>query len=176
MTGKDKKSNWIYALGVLYVAAAYTFVFLSAYVDEVLSFLPFVLGIINLIVMLTVGKRLDRRILLNCAMLIKCSLIPFYMIGGGLVFIFLLSSFIPVPFMIFVGPAAALSLCITGWGILIGAAPFSIAYIVKACKEGVYGKGIAITAGIFQFFFVLDVISAAVLALKESKILKSVQK
>lgn len=169
MTGKNKKSNWIYILGVLYAASAYTFVFLSVYIGEVLSFLPFVLGIINLIVMLTVGKRLDRKQLLNCTMLIKYSLIPFYIIGGGLILIFLLSSFIPVPFMIFLGPAVALSLCITGWGILIGAAPFSIAYIMKAYKEGVHGKDISMTAGIFQFFFVMDVVSVTVLLLKEKR-------
>ena len=40
-----------------------------------------------------------------------------------------------------------------GWLGLLGAAPFSIAYIVRACSEGVQGKVLSVFAGIFQFFF-----------------------
>lgn len=179
------KSNRLYMLGAMYVIAAYTFIFLSAGVDKMelsesllslqnilkwlLGFLPFILGIINFIVMFTGGKKYDRNTLLNCVVLIKYSLIPFYIIGGGVILLFLLLTFIPVPVMIFVGPTVAFVLYIVGWLILVGAAPFSIVYIVKSYKEGVHGKILSVVSGILQFFFVFDVISVMILALKERR-------
>lgn len=182
---RNRKSSRLYVLGAVYVIAAYTFIFLYAGVDNMklsesllplqnilrcfFGLLPFILGILNFIVMFTVGKRFDRNTLLNCAVLIKYSLIPFYMIGGGIILLFLLFSFTPVPFMIFVGPTVALVLYIVGWLILVGSAPFSIVYIAKSSKEGVHGKILSVVSGIFQFFFVFDVISMMILALKEKR-------
>ena len=44
-----------------------------------------------------------------------------------------------------------------------------LAYIRKAREEGVHGRIISTVGMIFQFFFSLDVISIAVLSLKERK-------
>jgi len=79
----------------------------------------------------------------------------------------LLLMFTPVVIMVFVGPAIAVSLSVIGWLGLLGAAPFSVAYIVRACKEGVHGKALSVFAVIFQFFFSVDVIFVIILAIKD---------
>ena len=119
--------------------------------------------------MFTVGKKVNQKTLLNCTVLVKYGLIPFYILGTALILMFLLFSFIPVPFMIFVGPYMAIILSVVGWLILIGSAPFSIVYIMKSYKEGIHGKALSIVSGILQFFFALDVLSIMFLTLKEKR-------
>ncbi|MCB7305609.1 ABC transporter permease [Bariatricus massiliensis] len=179
---KKSKSNWIYVLGALYVVAAYTFIFLAAYISEIglneksgvisqwiIWLWPIILGIVNLAAMLITGKKCDRNQLLNCVILIKYGMIPFYIIGGGCVFLFLVFSFIPVPFMIFVGPYMAMVLCICGWLIMVGTAPITLAYIIKSYKEGLHGIISSVIAGVAQFFFIFDVLSIMVMAVKEGR-------
>ncbi len=69
--------------------------------------------------------------------------------------------------MVFVGPTIAILLSAIGWLGLLGAAPFSVAYIVRAYKEGVHGKALSVFAAIFQFFFTMDVIFVIILAIKD---------
>lgn len=56
---------------------------------------------------------------------------------------------------------------IFGYGILLGAAPYAIAYLIKSCKDGIHPKWLAVLAGICQFFFSFDVLAMMVLTLKE---------
>lgn len=188
-----RKSNGIYWLAGAYVFFAYTFwlwsfLFMTigaegpglwgdaAAVRNVAvlltSVLPFVLGIVNLIVLCVAGKRYTRAQLLNCTVLIKYGLIPLYLFGALAIAFSMFLSLVPVPFMIFVGPAMMLSLGATGYMILLGAAPFSITYLIKARREGVHGKVLTVAAGIMQFFFTLDVISLMMLAVKEKRWVK----
>ena len=135
--------------------------------------LPIVLGLINLAVVLILGKRISRVQLLICTRIIKYALIPFYLIGGFCIIVAFLLMLTPVVIMIFVGPTVAIVLSVIGWLGLLGAAPFSIAYIVRACSEGVQGKVLSVFAGIFQFFFTLDVIFVIVLAVKDRSFVKA---
>ena len=182
---KCKKANWLYILSIVYVIVAYTFIFISGYINQLelpdnlvpiknaftlfFLFLPIILCVINYIIMFTVGKKVNQKTLLNCTVLVKYGLIPFYILGTALILMFLLFSFIPVPFMIFVGPYMAIILSAVGWLILIGSAPFSIVYIMKSYKEGIHGKALSIVSGILQFFFAFDVISIMILTLKEKQ-------
>ena len=182
---KCEKTNWLYILSIIYVIVAYTFIFISAYINQLdlpenlvsaknafalfFLFLPIILCVINYIMMFTIGKKVNQKTLLNCTVLVKYGLIPFYILGTVLILGFLLFSFIPVPFMIFVGPYMAIVLSVIGWLILIGSAPFSIAYIIKSYKEGIHGKALSIITGILQFSFVFDVVSIMILALKEKR-------
>lgn len=50
---------------------------------------------------------------------------------------------------------------------MIGAASFSVGYIVASYKNGVIGRTIAVITGILQFIFVADVVSVIVLAIRE---------
>ena len=134
--------------------------------------MPIVLGLINLAVVLIFGKRISRVQLLICTRIIKYALIPFYVIGGFCIIVALLLMFTPVVVMIFVGPTVAIVLSAIGWLGLLGAAPFSIGYIIRACSEGVQGKVLSVFAGIFQFFFTLDVIFVIVLAVKDRSFVK----
>lgn len=180
-----RKFRGIYILPALYVIVAYGFGLLAyrlpgmeleKHMGEQLAtavwILPLTMGVINLIVVLGFGKRISREQLLHCTLLIKYALIPLYLVGGLGVVLFFALAFVPLPFMIMIGPVLAIGLCVLGWMILVGAAPFSIAYLVRARQEGVHGTFSVILAGIFQFFFALDVISMMVLAVKEKKWVK----
>lgn len=171
----------LYVMAILYVIAVYAMpVFFGIAADmkleKVQSFfmlLPFALGILNVFVVTVFRKKLDRISLLNCAVLVKYALIPFYILGGLAIAMLLLLTFTPVVFMIFVGPVGALMLAIIGWLFLLGAAPFSLGYISKSKKEGVHNSTLCSIAAVLQFFFTVDVISLMVLALKEKRFIKT---
>ena len=77
-----------YILPVLYVIVSYTFFLLTGFFDNAIKLqivsilLPFIMGIINLIVVLTAGRKWSRKTLLNCTLIIKYGLIPSYLIGA----------------------------------------------------------------------------------------------
>ena len=79
-----------YILPVLYVIVSYTFFLLAVHFGNAITLqivsilLPFIMGIVNLIVVLTVGRKWSRKTLLNCTLIIKYGLIPFYLIGGSI--------------------------------------------------------------------------------------------
>ena len=151
-----------YILPVLYVIVSYTFFLLAGCFDnaiklQILSILlPFIMGIVNLIVVLTVGRKWSRKTLL----------IPFYLIGGSITVYVTLMAFFPLPLMALFGLVTIVFL-IFGYGIRLGAAPYAIAYLIKSCKDGIHPKWLAVLAGICQFFFSFDVLAMMVLTLKE---------
>ena len=175
---KKKKFPVIYLLAILYVLSAYLGpVALLAMPDSDaasiitswLFWLPVILGVVNLIVVLAAKSKIERKQLLVCSMIIKYALIPFYLVGGLLIVLCLLLMVTPIVFMVFVGPMMALILGIYGWVILLGAAPFSVAYIVRSYKGGFHSKALLIISAIMQFLFTMDVIFITVLAVKERK-------
>ena len=98
-----------YILPVLYVIVSYTFFLLAGCFDnaiklQILSILlPFIMGIVNLIVVLTVGRKWSRKTLLNCTLIIKYGLIPFYLVGGSITVYVTLMAFFPLPLMALFG-------------------------------------------------------------------------
>lgn len=173
-----KKFPVIYLLAILYVLSAYLGpVALLAMPDSDaasiitswLFWLPVILGVVNLIVVLAAKGKIERKQLLVCSMIIKYALIPFYLAGGLLIVLCLLLMVTPIVFMVFVGPMMALILGIYGWVILLGEAPFSLAYIVRSYKGGFHSKALLVISAIMQFFFTVDVIFITVLAVKERK-------
>lgn len=167
-----------YIIPILYLIVSYTFFLLAALLDRtpVLQFLslllPFLLGAVNLAVVLTAGRRWSRRTLLNCTLIIKYGLIPFYLIGGYLTVIVTVMAVFPLPFMMLFGLVTIVFL-IFGYGILLGAAPYAIAYLIKACREGAHSKIIVILSVICQFFFSFDVLSMMILTIKERHLVKT---
>lgn len=183
MENKEKRGfHFIYIFAILYIISIYflpiLFVVIGMFPDKEYQiglwplWLPFACGVLNFLVVVIGGKRIDRVSLLNCAVLIKYTLIPFYIVGGLCIALMILLMFTPVVVMAFVGPMIATTLSILGWLAMVGAAPYSIGYIVKSRKQGVHGKALSVIAGICQFFFTADVISIMVLALKEKKCVK----
>ena len=167
----------IYLLAIAYVIVIYTILvsFIVLDGDKIrigVLWLPILAGLLNLILVTVFRKRISREELLNCAIIVKYCLIPFYMLGGLGVLGVLILSVIPVPFMIFMGLAAVLML-VYGWIVMICSAPFSIAYIAASYKEGRHNKILLVIAGIMQFFFTVDVISIMFLAIKENKWVKT---
>ena len=119
-----------------------------------------------MIVVLTAGRKWSRKTLLNCTLIIKYGLIPFYLVGGSITVYVTLMAFFPLPLMALFGLVTIVFL-ILGYGILLGAAPYAIAYLIKSWKDGVHPKWLAVLAGICQFFFSFDVLAMMVLTLKE---------
>ena len=120
----------IYLLAIAYVIVIYTILvsFIVLDDDEIrigVLWLPILAGLLNLILVMVLRKRLSREELLNCAIIVKYCLIPFYMLGGLGVLGVLILSVIPVPFMIFMGLAAVLML-VYGWIVMICSARFRL--------------------------------------------------
>lgn len=161
-----------YILPVGYVVVSYTFFLLAGFFDntmelQILSILlPFIMGIINLIVVLTAGRKWSRKTLLNCTLIIKYGLIPFYLLGGSITVYVTMMALFPLPLMALFGLVTIVFL-IFGYGILLGSAPYAISYLIKSRKDGVHPKWLAILGGICQFFFSFDVLAMMVLTLKE---------
>ena len=151
-----------YLIPILYVIVSYTFFLLPGLFDQVVelqiisALLPFLMGVVNLIVVLTVGRKWSRKTLLNCTLIIKYGLIPFYLIGGCITISVTLAALFPLPLMVLFGLVTVVFL-IFGYGILLGAAPYAIAYLIKSCKEGRHSKAVVILSGICQFLFSFDV-------------------
>lgn len=99
----------IYILPVLYVIVSYTFFLLAVCFGNAITLqivsilLPFIMGGVNLIVVLTVGRKWSRKTLLNCTLIIKYGLIPFYLIGGSITVYVTLMAFFPLPLMALFG-------------------------------------------------------------------------
>ena len=178
----EKGFHPIYILAGLYTLSIYMFPVIFFAVNMKLENknsiqmwplgLPIILGMINLLVVILFKNKIGRIRLLNCAILIKYTLIPFYFIGGLAIAIALLLMFTPVVIMVFVGPMVAIVFSILGWIAIVGAAPFSIGYIGMSYKEGTHRKFLSVLVGILQFFFTVDVLSIMILALKEKRCVK----
>lgn len=178
MNETKKASGAIYIVPIVYVLGMYLMPVmlgvpsnaegsLDSSISGWILALPIILGLVNLSVVLILGEKISRGQLLICTRIIKYALIPFYIIGGLCIAVALLLMFTPVVIMVFVGPTIAVLLSVIGWLGLLGAAPFSVAYIVRACKEGVHGKALSVFAAIFQFFFSMDVFFVIILAIKD---------
>lgn len=171
---KSKNLRVFYIFPLLYVVSVYLspifyfnseeFPFLSYFM-----YAPFIFGVLNIIVSIKCCKSEYIDIMLNSVVLIKYSMIPFFVIGGILVFGSLLLSFIPVPFMIFFGPTMAFMECVIGWLILALEAPYTISYLCLSQKAGIRPKSMTILHSVCQFFFFLDVFDVMYLTLKERK-------
>ena len=161
-----------YILPAGYVVVSYTFFLLAGFFDNTMELqifsilLPFIMGIINLIVVLTAGRKWSRKTLLNCTLIIKYGLIPFYLLGGSITVYVTMMALFPLPLMALLGLVTIVFL-IFGYGILLGSAPYAISYLIKSRKDGVHPKWLAILGGICQFFFSFDVLAMMVLTLKE---------
>ena len=161
-----------YLFPILYLIVSYTFFLLAGCFDNRIALqflsllLPFIMSIVNLIVVLTIGRKWPRKTLLNCTLIIKYGLIPFYLIGGSATIFVTLMALFPLPLMALFGLFIVFFLMF-GYGILLGAAPYSIAYLIKSYQDGIHPKWLVIVAGICQFFFSFDVLIMMVLTFKE---------
>lgn len=163
-----------YIFPLLYVLSIYLMpAYLSIQIEGIdlacLIFLPFVFGILNIIAAVKFCKPENRNIMLNATVLVKYALIPFFALGGIAITIFLLLSFIPVPFMIFAGPMVFLLGIIYGWFVLAFEAPYTISYVRLSSEANTLSKAMMVVHVILQFFFFVDVVDVMFLALKARK-------
>lgn len=163
-----------YIFPILYVVSVYCSPILAGLEQLVPAaayfiFLPFVFGGLNIVAAVNYCKPENRIMMLNAAVLVKYALIPFYIFGGFLIIIGALMTFIPVPFMIFVGPMLAVLGTAFGWLILAFGSPYTIAYLRLSSKTKIRPAVMAVLHSVLQFFFTLDVIDVMILTLKERK-------
>lgn len=173
MEQKSSPSKWFCCLPIAYVLIAYSYIFIPiltsrngifplsrAPLPRVLNILfncrLLIFAVLNLTITVRQAKKLSREQLFNCAVLVKYSLIPLYLFGSFLILAFVIVSFFPLPGVILLGPVMALAISLGGWLILLGGAPFSIAYLLKAKNSGALNTPGAIAAILMQFFFVVD--------------------
>lgn len=170
---KSKNLHGVYVFPILYVVSLYLFpVFSSSENFPILSYFkytPFIFGILNIIIAVRCCKPKYHHIMLNCAVLVKFALIPFFVMGGILIIASFLISFIPVPFMLFFGPMVAFILCGIGWLILALGTPYTISYLHLSQKAGIRSKAMAVLHSILQFFFFIDIFDIMYLTFKENK-------
>ncbi len=175
------RSRALYTAAILYVISAYAFPFIFFAIQKseegtdkyspavmIPLLMPLIFGMVNLITVI-LHRDLDAEVFFTCAVLIKYALIPFYIFGGLCIALAILFMFTPVVIMVFVGPVIATTLSVMGWIVLICGAPFPIAYLVKAAKQGLHPVPICIASGIAQFFFTFDVLSVMLLAVTSGK-------
>ncbi|MCM1180345.1 MAG: hypothetical protein NC347_08830 [Clostridium sp.] len=175
---QKKGFHHICAAALMYVLSIYLVpIIVSAFLTLVdkdmivysLFLIPVILGIVNIIVSVKCCKPGNRIMLLNAAVLVKYSLIPFFIFNGFASALFLLLTFSPVPFMIFVAPGASVMLWIVGWFVMALGMPYTISYLCVSAREKLRSKGMVIIHSLTQFFFVVDVIDVMVLTMKEHK-------
>lgn len=131
--------------------------------------IPVFLGIINTIYIKINFEKISRATLLRCAIIVKYMLIPMYKVGALMIALFFLLIFTPVVIMIFVSPFIISLLSAYGYLTLLAGNAFSLAYIRKAKEEGVHSTFLCKLGKIFQFFFAIDIVSLAILSMKEKK-------
>lgn len=131
--------------------------------------LPFIMGIVNAIFLGTNRFYISRETMLKSAIIVKYSLIPLYIVGGVINAVFLLLTFSPVVVMLFIAPFVVMALSIYGYITMVGGSVFSLAYILRAKNEGVHGGFLSVVGMLCQFLFTVDVVSMAILTLKEKK-------
>ena len=166
-----------YAMPALYLAACYASIPLmfllgggEGGLQPAALLLPIAAGIAGLVLVLTEGRKWPRETLLNCALAIKYGLIPFYLVGWTLTALILLIAVAPAPMLVLpIGAVATLY----GYAVLLGGAPYAIAYIVRSRKEGALARGLAALCGACQFLFALDVLAVMALALRERHAVKT---
>lgn len=170
---KNIKLNSMHILAFSYVFSVYFTIVLFYLISSPdiywILFIPAIVAFISLIVLIKNRNDLDSTSLLDCTIIIKYGLVPFYLVGFFGIVTSLLLSLIPVPFMIIAGPATAILLTVIGYMVLLGSSVFSISYIVKAYKEQKFNLISMILSLISQFIFILDVLSVMILAFKENK-------
>ena len=136
------------------------------------------LTIANIVISIVYRRRIDRRYFLGASIILKYGLIPYFIVGGLLIFIFFLLIFTPVVIMIFVSPPIIITLLFLGWFSMSESAPFMIVYFVNAAKESaktgkkshkIGGILYAVFGGIMQMFFCLDVLAAEIACYKERR-------
>lgn len=178
-TNQKKRFHYIYVISLMYVLSLYLVPVIASILMSMdiniggyIFFIPIIIGIANFVVSIKNCSPGNRIILLNAAVLTKYALIPFFIINQCLIVIFLLFTFIPVPFMIFMGPMGSLFLLVVGWFVMVLGTPYTISYLCISAKEKLRPKGMAIIHSLLQFFFVVDVIDVMVLTLKERKWIK----
>lgn len=173
---QNKGFHYIYVISLIYVLSiylvpviAFTLISMDIKIADNLFWLPVIIGIVIFVASIKCCKPGNRIVLLNAAVLIKYGLIPFFIINQCLSVILLLFTFIPVPFMIFVGPTGFLILSVVGWFVLALGAPVTISYLCVTAKEKLRSKGMVVLHSLLQYFFVADVIDLMILTLKERK-------
>ena len=156
-----KRFHPIYILSILYALFlyCYTVLFFSSvnFDIEYLLAVPIAFLIIEIIICTVFKNRISKTQALTAAVIIKYSLIPFFLVGGA---------FTAIMFLFPTG-GMVIALPITGWIIMVCGSPFAITYYIKAHKENSSLSPLKIFGIVCQFFFSADVFAVMISSIRE---------
>lgn len=176
---ETRKRQLFYIFPVLYIISVYMS-FISFFTEaripfmHYFAFMPFIFGILNIIMSARCCKPEYYNIMFSSCILVKYCMVPFFVAGGFLIAGSFISGILfPLPPMLIVGFAQAAILSVAGWLVLAFEAPYAISYLVLSYKSGRRPKGMAVLHSILQFFFTADVIDIIFLSFKDHKCVKT---
>lgn len=176
MQQSDQRKGFrlFYLFPLLYIISVYllaVFVLMedNGGIASYLKYLPLLFGFVNIVVSIVFCKAENRIMMLNATVMVKYALIPFFIVGGIVVIASFFLSFIPVPFMIFLGPMITAIGAVGGWVVLALEAPYAIAYLRLSSKAKIRSKAMTIFHSLLQFFFTIDVIDVMILTWRENR-------
>lgn len=176
---ETSKHHLFYIFPILYIISVYM-AFLSFFTEARMPFMhyfvfiPFIFGILNIIISVRYCKPEYYNIMFSSCILVKYCMVPFFIAGGFLVAGSFISGILfPMPPMLIVGFAQASILCIAGWLVLAFGAPYAISYLVLSQKSGRSPKGMVVLHSILQFFFTADVIDIIFLSFRDHRCIKA---
>ena len=158
---------------VAYIVPIIPIVTKGAIVSIAFVAVPVCLGIFNGVYLKKNRNFITREVLLQCTIRVKYLLIPMYVVGGLLNTCLIFLTFSPVIIYLFVGPVLVALLSAYGYMIMLGGSAFSFSYIKKSKQDGTHSRIICIATSVLQLVFTFDVLSVAVLAIKEKKYCRS---
>lgn len=165
---ESKRFHPIYIFSILYALFVYSYPFLFfsdidfAFDIEYLLAVPAVFALIEALVCIVFKKNISKEEAFTAAIILKYSLIPFFIAGGA---------FTAVMFLFPTG-GMVIALPVTGWIVMACGAPFAAAYYVKSYKESRSLSPLKIFGIICQFFFCADVLALMISSIRENRFKK----
>ncbi len=163
---EHKKFHPIYILSVLYAVCIYSYPFLFfsdiQFDIEYLLAVPLVFALAETLICIILKNKISKTEALTAAIILKYSLIPFFLVGGA---------FTAVMFLFPTG-GMVIALPITGWIIMVCGSPFAITYYIKAHKESNSMLPLKIFGIICQFIFSADVFAVMISSIREKQFKK----
>ncbi len=171
------KNKLLYAIPILFVLTLYLFgpmlsifqgfgefgEWISDMISKFMFIFIIILSLANILVSIVFYRDENIDYFFNSMLILKISLIPLFVIGAMFITFAVLLSFVPIMFIFGVGPTAFVVGNTIGGVILLFSAPYGIAYLLLAKRKKVFHPGVVVLFSIFQFFYVLDVITVLII-------------
>ena len=158
----------VYLFPILYVLSIYSIVFSVALgwkMPKILMYIPLLFGISNFLAAFLLNKEKNDKNFTS-AVIVKYSLIPFYIVGGIAICFFVLLGIVPHLSFLMI---ANVVLIFFGYLLMVLGSAYQIAYIKNSIANHEINPLFGIVLIILSFVFTCDVISLMLLSLLKNK-------